>query len=163
MLLLFAGIVNLEAKHATSRNIYPHELPGFKLYLKYLSPLRPRISDEAEVIRVLASEQGKTVGGWRIWPLYVGDAGSAKGRLAEIQVIPQQPVSMRAVNFPPTFTYSAGTVSEINVNCDVYADNDGLQYWVYAEDSAVGKKGDLMHIVYGASNERKRSHLQYGR
>ena len=125
--------------------------------MRYLSPLRPRISDRAAVAQVLGSEQGKTVDGWRLLPLYVGDTGPAGGRLAEIELIPQRAVSMQGVKFPPSFTHRLGTVSETNVNCDVYMDDDGLQYWVYADDSAVGKKGDLMHIVYGTSD--KRSHV----
>jgi hypothetical protein len=122
----------------------------------YLSPLRPYVSDEAAVIQVLGVDQGKTVDGWRLWPLYVGDAGPAKGRLAEVQVIPQKRVSMRSVKFPVAFRHSSGFLSEINVACDVYSDNHGLQYWLYTEDSDVAKKGDLMHIVYGASEEVKR-------
>lgn len=151
VLLVFVGLVHLEAQDGTFRSAYPNELHGFKFYTKYLSPLRPYASEIAAVVQVLGSDQGKTVDGWRLWPLYVGDAGPTKGRLAQVHVIPQKRVSMRRVKFPAAFSHSVGGISEINVLCDVYSDNDGLQYWLYAEDSAFAKKGDLMHIVYGAS------------
>jgi hypothetical protein len=59
------------------------------------------------------------------------------------------------MKFPAAFTYSSGGVSEINVTCDVYSDDFGLEYWLYAEDSDVAKKGDLMRIVYGPSKRVK--------
>ena len=47
---------------------------------------------------------------------------------------------MLGVTFPAVFTRSSGGISEVNVICDVYSDSFGLQYWLYAEDSAGGKK-----------------------
>ena len=83
--------------------------------------------------------------------MYVGDDVPEKGRLAEIKAIPQKPVSMRDVKFPAAFTHGKGGISEINVICDVYTDAEGLEYWVFADDSKFAKKGDLSHIVYGKS------------
>jgi hypothetical protein len=40
--------------------------------------------------------------------------------------------------------------------CDVYSDSFGLKYWLYAEDSAVGRKGDLMEIEYGPNRRIER-------
>ena len=66
---------------------------------------------------------------------------------------------MLGVTFPAVFTRSSGGISEVNVICDVYSDSFGLQYWLYAEDSAVGKKGDLMEIVYGPARRVERQAL----
>ena len=63
---------------------------------------------------------------------------------------------MLGVKFPAAFTHSLGSVSEVNVSCDVYSDSFGLKYWLYAEDSPVGKKGDLMEIEYGPSRRIER-------
>jgi hypothetical protein len=63
---------------------------------------------------------------------------------------------MLGVKFPAAFTHSLGNVSEVNVLCDVYKDSFGLQYWLYAEDFAAGKKGDLMEIEYGPSRRKER-------
>jgi hypothetical protein len=137
-----------------SRNPYPNELPGFKFYAKHLSPLRPYDSDRALVVHVLGSDQGIELSRWRIRVLYVGEGNKVNGhditgRLASLNIKPKQRVSMLRVKFPVKFTHSSGSVSEVNVSCDVYSDSFGLQYWLYAEDSVVGKKGDLMEIKYG--------------
>jgi hypothetical protein len=150
-LLVLVCVTQFAAQDASSQRTYPNELSGLRFYAKHLSPLRPYVSDKAAVVQVLGSDQGKTIDGWRLWPLFVGDAGPAKGHLAAVTVIPEKRVSMRDVRFPVAFAHGWGSVSETNVTCDVYADNDGLEYWLYAEDSAVAKKGDLMHIVYGPS------------
>jgi hypothetical protein len=60
---------------------------------------------------------------------------------------------MVGMKFPAAFKHNLGTVSEINVICDVYSDKYGLQYWVLAEDSAEGKKGYLLQIVYGPAGK----------
>jgi hypothetical protein len=52
--------------------------------------------------------------------------------------------------------FRSGTQCEINVTCDIYKDNSGLQYWLLAEDSPTGKKGDLLEIVYGPSQRTVR-------
>jgi len=98
-------------------------------------------------------------------PFYVGQgsdingglwARNVTGNLASVTFIPRQPVSTLAVKFPAAFVHSSDSVSEINVLCDVHADEFGLHYWVYREDSAVGKKGDLMEIEYEPSDRTKR-------
>jgi hypothetical protein len=147
------------------RNPYANELLGFKFYVKYLAPLRPYVSDRALVVHVLGPDQGLHLSGWRIWPLFVGDgnkvnghlwAQDASGRLASVRIIPKRRVSMLAVKFPAAFTHSTGGVSEINVPCDVYRDNFGLEYWIYAEDTPTGKRGDLMYIEYGPDERIER-------
>jgi len=148
------------AKDTLSRNPYPNELPGFKFYVKHLAPLRPYDSDRTLVVHVLGSDQGIELGRWQIWALYVGEGNNVNGhawahditgRLASLNIKPKQRVSMLGVKFPAAFTHSLGSVSEVNVSCDVYSDSFGLKYWLYAEDSPVGKKGDLMEIEYGPS------------
>jgi hypothetical protein len=83
-------------------------------------------------------------------------AHDVTGRLASISIKPKQRVSMLGVKFPAVFAHSTGSVSEINVICDIYSDSFGLQYWLFAEDSLEGRKGDLMEIEYGPSEEIKR-------
>jgi hypothetical protein len=63
---------------------------------------------------------------------------------------------MLGMKFPAAFTHGLGSVSEINVSCDVYRDKFGLEYWIFAEDSSVGKKGDLMEISYGPNRRIER-------
>jgi hypothetical protein len=63
---------------------------------------------------------------------------------------------MLNVKFPKEFSRTFGGVSEVDVSCDVYRDDSGLAYWIYAEDSAIGKKGDLMFIEYGPSKRLMR-------
>ena len=135
------------AKTALSRNPYPNELPGFKFYAKYLAQLRPYVSGRTLVVHVLGSDQGIELRRWRIRPLFE----DITGRLASVSIRPKQRVSMQDMKFPAAFTHSLGGVSEVNVTCDVYSDSFGLQYWLVAEDSTVGRKGDLMEIVYGPS------------
>jgi len=149
------------AKAAPSRNPYPNELSGFKFYVKHFVQLRPYVSDRKQVAQIFGSDQGIELNRWKITPLFVGEgskvndhpwAKDISGRLASITMKPKQRVSMLGVNFPAVFTHSSGSVSEVNVACDVYSDRFGLQYWLYAKDSPVGKKGDLMEIVYGPSS-----------
>jgi hypothetical protein len=148
-----------------SPNAYRHELAHFKFYAQYLSPLRPYISDLDSVTRVLGSDHSRELADWRIQALFVGKRNTVDGRpwsrditgrLASIVVRPKKQVSMLNVKFPPTFIHSFASVSEINVSCDVYGDDSGLEYWIIGEDSAVSKKGDLMQIEYGPSQQLKR-------
>ena len=163
--MLFLLALSASAKTPRSRNPYPNELPGFKFYRKHLAPLRPYLSDRAQVERVLGPSQRIDVGKWRIWASSVGEgstigghawAHNIVGRLASVDIRPLERVSMLGVKFPAAFTHSVGGVSEINVSCDVYEDRFGLEYWLYAEDSGAEKKGDLMHIVYGPSERLER-------
>jgi hypothetical protein len=160
ILIVFAAAISPTAPP----NPYPHELPHFKFYTEYLSPLRPYISELDSVTRVLGSDQGRELPDWRIQPLFVGKGNTLNGRpwakditgrLASISIRPKQRVSTLNVKFPKQFTHTFGSVSEVNVSCDVYSDDSGLAYWIYAEDSAVGKNGDLMNIEYGPSAHLK--------
>ena len=130
-----------------------------------MSPLRPYLSNNALVVRVFGSDQGTELERWRLWPHFVGQGNTVNGRpwahditgrLASVEIIPKWRVSMLGVKFPAAFTHSRGGVSEINVSCDIFSDRFGLEYWLYAEDSAAGKKGDLMQIVYGPSKRVQR-------
>ena len=159
-LMVVLAAIPISAKTPSSRNPYPNELRQFRFYVKHLAPLRPYISDRTAVVRVFGSSQGAEFGTWSFWPHFVGDgntigghpwAHDITGRLASIVIIPKVRVSMLGVKFPSTFTHGLGSMSEINVSCDVYSDSFGLQYWLYAEDSGTQKKGDLMRIEYGPS------------
>jgi hypothetical protein len=147
------------------RNPYPNELPGLKFYLKYLAPLTPYASDRQLVVHVLGSDQGRELKRWRIMPLFIGEgneidghpwAHDVTGRLASISITPKLRISMLGVKFPAQFAHSVGGLSEVNVSCDIYRDSFGLEYWLFAEDSRAGKKGDLMEIEYGPSKEIER-------
>ena len=118
------------------------------------------------MVQTLGSDQGKEFPGWRVFVYWVGDykdntvnghlwKQNITGRLSSLEIVPRKRVSMRQVKYPPAFTHSYGHVSEINVSCDVYRDDSGLEYWIYSENSKVGKKGDLMSIVYGPSDRLK--------
>jgi hypothetical protein len=142
--------------------LYPNELKGFEFYERHLSPLRPYVSDQATVVQLFGSDQGKEMPGWRVAVYWIGDYKSnivnghlwrqdISGRLASLDLIPKKPISMRCARFPSAFSHSVGGVSEINVSCDVYTDDFGLEYWIYAEDSKTAKRGDLMRIIYGPS------------
>ena len=74
----------------------------------------------------------------------------------------EAPISLLRAKFPAAFTNAFGGVSEINVSCDVYSDSFGLECWLYAEDSAAGKKGDLMRIIYGPSARAIPRSVGYG-
>lgn len=147
------------AKSAQPSDLYPNELPRFRFYARYLRPLRPYVSDRAAVISVLGPDERRELERWRIQSFFVGTGKDSTvkpefvGRLASISIRPKQRVSMLGVKFPAAFTHSLGGVSEINVSCDVYSDPFGLQYWIYSEDSQIGKKGDLMEIEYGPGKE----------
>jgi hypothetical protein len=156
------------AKTAPSQNPYPNELPGFKFYVRHFTPLRPYASDRTLVAKALGSDRDIELSRWKITPLFIGEGSKFNdhprtkditGRLASINMRPKQRVSMLGVTFPAVFTRSSGGISEVNVICDVYSDSFGLQYWLYAEDSAVGKKGDLMEIVYGPARRVERQAL----
>lgn len=164
-LILVLLAIPATGKATPPPNPYPNELPHFRFYVKYLGPLRPYISDRKLAVHVLGSDQGIELSRWRISPSFVGLGNTVNGhtwvkdvtgRLASIEIRPKERVSMLGVKFPAAFIHSLGGVSEINVSCDIYSDSFGLQYWLYAEDSAVGKKGDLLQIVYGPSERIER-------
>ena len=138
-----------------SENRYPNELQSFKFYRKYLAPLRPGVSDEEEVRRVLGDTAAEGRNGWTIITTYAMKSGPVYnptlGPLAEIIVRPDTVTPMGAVKFPPSFAHCHTSVSEINISFDVYSDRFGLEYWLHEEDSKWGKKGDLYRVVYGPS------------
>jgi len=159
---VWALVVAICAYPQDAGKAYPNELKGFKFYERHLSPLQPYISGKAAVVQQLGSDQGKEMTGWRVVVYWVGDyksntanghlwAKDISGRLASLELIPKKPISMQGVHFPSAFSHSLGGVSEINVSCDVYSDDFGLEYWIYSDDSKVARKGDLMRIVYGPS------------
>jgi hypothetical protein len=165
VLVLFILTASAEAQPAHARNPYPNELPGFRFYARYMIPLRPYISDRNSVIRAFGSTNGLELHRWYVWPHFVAEgnvinghawARDITGRLATVEIIPRQRVSMAGMKFPRWFKHGVGHVSEINVACDIYGDAFGLQYWLYAADSASGAKGDLMKIVYGPSKRVER-------
>jgi hypothetical protein len=169
--LIFAVVLvivrALASAQSTAQMLYPNELANFKFYDQHLSPLRPYISEKAAVVQAFGSDQGREFPGWRVLVSFVGDyklttvnghlwAQNISGRLASLEIIPSKRMSMRRVKFPPAFSHSYGFVSEMNVSCDVYSDDSGLEYWIYSENSRVHKKGDLMCIVYGPNERIKR-------
>jgi len=131
---------------------YPNEITGLELYSRFLSPLNPGVSKAQEVHQRLSSADE-----WRITPLFscLEDAatcsrgGDSSETLFMIVITPIHTVSLRRSRFSKAFTRSNGFVSEVNVQCDVYKDRHGLEYWILADDSDRGKKGDLYQIVYG--------------
>jgi hypothetical protein len=151
--LLFATIS--AGARSPSHSLYPNELKGFTFYAKYLAPLRPGVSGEEAVRRVLGDTAAVHRNGWAIIPTYTMKSGPAYnpvlGPLAEIIVRPDGVIPMGSVRFAPSFTHCHASVSEINISFDVYSDRFGLEYWLHEEDSEWGKKGDLYRIVYGPS------------
>ena len=67
-----------------------------------------------------------------------------------IVVTPRNRVSLQRFKFPAVFSHSYGSVSEINVTCDVYVDDFGLEYWIASRDFPSHRKGDLLMIHYGS-------------
>jgi hypothetical protein len=134
----------LAGAKSTSHKLYPNELKGLKFYAKYLAPLRPGVSREEAVRRVLGDTAAVERNGWTIITTYAMKSGPVYnptlGSLAEIIVRPDTVIPMGAVKF-------------INISFDVYGDRFGLEYWLHEEDSRWGKKGDLYRIVYGPSRQ----------
>ncbi len=133
---------------------YPNELRGFRFYSEHLAPLQPGVSGEKAVQRVLGDPPAVKRSGWRIIPTYTLKSGPvynpALGPLYQIIVRPEGVIPMSAVKFSAAFTHCHASLSEINIDFDVYSDTFGLEYWLHEEDSEWGKKGDLYRIVYGA-------------
>jgi hypothetical protein len=154
-LLAFFFVTILAGAKPTSHCPYPNELKGFELYAKYLAPLRPGVSGEEAVRRVLGDTAAVQRNGWTVITTYTMKSGPvynpALGPLAEIIVRPDGVIPMGAVKFPPSFAHCHASVSEINISFDVYSDRFGLEYWLHEEDSEWGKKGDLYRVVYGPS------------
>jgi hypothetical protein len=69
---------------------------------------------------------------------------------------PKHRVSLRRIKLPSMFSHAYGGVSEMNVTCDIYSDDFGLEYWVLSDDFQSYRKGDLLMIRYGLSRAAKR-------
>lgn len=157
--VLLAGILLAADLNAATPNPYPNEISGLKFYLRFLAPLRTGVSDKKQVVQVLGSDQGLDLKKWKIGALYscAEDAltcseGPRNDPLSIIEITPKHRVSLRRFKFPMKFSHSKGVVSEINVVCDVYTDEFGLEYWVLSGNFPSYRKGDLLMIRYGPSH-----------
>lgn len=137
---------------------YPNEIDGLRFYAPYLAPLRPGHSDTKEVVRVLGSDQGLDLNDWRIHVYFSckGDVSTCTHEpynrpLDSIKITPKRRIRFNSFRLPEGFSYSSGTVSEINIACNVYSDDSGLEYWVVARGHAGYRKGDVFMIRYGPS------------
>jgi hypothetical protein len=159
--VLIVGIIGATFAGAAAPNLYPNEIAGLKFYAGYLAPLRPMDSDVKAVVQVLGSDQGRDMKDWRIRALFscTGDCppGSQHGPLASIVIAPKRRVSFKRIKLPAIFSHEYGSVSEINVSCDIYSDNFGLAYWVVSGNSRSYKKGDLLWIEYGPARAAGRT------
>jgi hypothetical protein len=142
--------------HAAVTNPYPNEIKGLEFYERYLTPLRPLVSDSNQVIQVLGSDGRLELKDWRLMALYsctqdftTCSHGPRNDAFYAVEITPKRRVSLRHLKFPAAFSHSYGGVSEINVTCDVYTDQYGLQYWIVSSDFPSHKKGDLLWIQYG--------------
>jgi hypothetical protein len=159
-LVLIAGMLLAFDSNAAAANPYPNEIAGFKFYERYLAPLSPHNSDEKQVIKVLGSDQGLELKDWKVGAFYscpkeLSDCPHGPlGPLYSIEITPKHRVSLRRFKFPQEFSHSYGSVSEINITCDVYTDRFGLQYWVASGDFPSYKSGDLFRIEYGSAPEK---------
>jgi hypothetical protein len=70
-------------------------------------------------------------------------------------------VSLQRFKFPAVFSRSYGGVSEINVTCDIYADEFGLEYWIVSKDFPQHRKGDLLMIHYGPRRATDQGRVQH--
>jgi hypothetical protein len=141
---------------AATPNPYPNELKGMKFYERYLAPLRPGQSDTKQIIQVLGSDQGRDLKDWKIGVYFsctedftTCSHGPRNDPLGFIEITPKRRVSLQHFIFSTAFSHSYGGVSEINVTCDVYTDNSGLEYWVLSGNFPSYRKGDLLMIRYG--------------
>lgn len=148
---------------AATPSPYPNEVNGLRFYKRYLAPLHPLQSDTKRVVEVLGSDQGLDLEDWRIRVLYscTEDVvscshGPRNDPLDTIVITPKHRVSLRRIKLPSMFSHAYGGVSEINVTCDIYSDDFGLEYWVLSDDFQSYRKGDLLMIRYGLSRAAKR-------
>jgi len=161
--VLLVGTLVASDLLAATPNPYPNEIKGLRLYARFLAPLQPLRSDAKQVVQVLGSDQGLDLKDWRIVALYscpedvhTCSSGRRNDPLDTIEITPKHRVSFRHIKVPAEFSHSYGGVSEINVSCDVYSDDFGLEYWVVSGDCKSYRKGDLLIIRYGAGRAAKR-------
>ena len=148
---------------AVTKNPYPHELQGLKLYARYLAPLIPLQSDRMKVVQVLGSNEDIDLKNWKVTVLYsckddplACTHGPRNDLVGAIEMVPKHRVSFRQIKMPLVFSRSVGGVSEINVACDIYSDDFGLEYWVVSGNSPSHKNGDLLMIRYGPTRDSQR-------
>ena len=98
---------------AVTKNPYPKELQGLKLYARYLGPLVPLQSNGMQVRQVLGLNEDLDSENWN-------------DLVSTIVMLPKHRVSFRQLKMPPMFSRSVGGVSQINVACDIYSDDFGL-------------------------------------
>jgi hypothetical protein len=154
--VLLASLFIATALSATAATRYPNEIKGVKLYSRYLAPLVPGQSLHEQVAKVLNSDTDEQLQDWRITPLYACHEdfttcshGPRNDPLDFLEITPKHRVSLLYQKFPAAFQHSLGNMSEVNVVCDVYKDEFGLEYWVVANDNRSFTKGDLLRIVHG--------------
>jgi hypothetical protein len=153
--VLLVALISFDL-HASTPNPYPNEIGNLKFYVRHLTPLRPGHSDSKDVIQLFGSNQELQLNGWKIGVLYSCDDdpivcshGPRNDHLYQIVVTPKHRVSLRHSRFSSVFSHSFGTISEINVTCDVYKDSFGLEYWVVSRNYPSYKEGDLLQVLYG--------------
>jgi hypothetical protein len=166
--ILIIGTLLAFRLYGASPNPYPNEINGLKFYEQYLNPLTPHKSDAAQVVQALGSDQGRELKDWRISARYACAEDSptcshgSRNRLLDIiEVTPRNRVSLQRFKFPAVFSRISGSVSEINVTCDVYADDFGLEYWIASRDFPPLRKGDLLMIHYGSRRATDQGRVQH--
>jgi hypothetical protein len=132
-------------------NPYPNELPGFKLYEKYIAPLRPGVSVHQDAVAKFGTDQRVEVGGWVIatswrvnWAIPL--ATPPVDRLGDVTLVPKAFIPMSRVKFSKAFEHAHGDSADVDIGCpcDVYQDLHYLSYWV-------GRQRQLVQIVYGSA------------
>jgi len=158
--VLLVGMLPATNLPAATPDPYPNEIKELRFYARYLAPLHPLESDTKQVVQVLGSNQGLDLKDWRIGVFYSCTEGfpacthsPRNDSLDTIEIRPKHRVSLRRIKFPATFSHTYGSVSEINVTCDIYADDFGLEYWVVSSNVQSHRKGDLLMIRYGPSRD----------
>jgi hypothetical protein len=158
--VLIVGILILPTLLAQEPNPYPNELKELMFYARYLAPLRPLQSDTKQIEQVLGSDQCLDLKDWRIRVYFscsedflTCSHGPRNDPLGMIEITPKRRFSMRHIAFPSSFSVGYGTVSEINVLCQIYSDALGLEYWVVSKRQATYKRGDLLMIRYGPGQD----------
>ena len=158
------------ATHLTGapHELYPNELPGFKLFAHARwNALRPFISTQAEAFALLGPPQPVLYDvddDWQMIIMYIGEGSCIdkpwpsflKERISEIRLMPRRRVSFSTVRFPRVFTRSEGGITHHAVDRVLsYTDAHGLKYevWDGSSDDGSIRTGDLKAIVYGPSRK----------
>ena len=146
---------------------YPNEIPGFKFYKSARwSAVEPMVTSQSEVFALLGKPKQvfyEAQSGWHFVILYIESGGCYDGKpwassltdkVAHVDLIPEDRVSMTGVSFPSVFTRDDQSSPHVDASWYSYKDVHGLEYHVFNEDSPDGsiRAGDLMEIVYGPSS-----------